>query len=432
MRRRPGLFLTTLLALAPFVRGQVPPLPAAALHGRLETHDGLRLLRLWGSPAERGYAHGRLLGAEIAAIVREEFSARFADKRPLLTQARGALGRLIEYPEDVAAELDALWQGLVDSGADRAMPKLERDFDRTDLLVANAMDVFGLMGCSSFTVWGEQAVGGGVLTARNFDWPLTGPHMLQQTILVVQHGTYGRAVASVAWPGYVGTVTGVSSDGMAAYLHVGSGVISYTPEPSSWPTAVAARAILAAGAGGGPEKVFAGARELLDYTSPPAGFLTHVVLPTVPEHGRPVAVFETDVEECVLGAAANGPFVVTNHFQTRTDGRSASRDSLGRLEKVQGGIAGCIDVGDHRVDVDEAWQILRSVERGGGRGFGTLHAIVFRHQPFVFELRLATLDERGHIVAAPSSGARHALTRAQVFGEGVDPVGAAAAGKEAR
>jgi hypothetical protein len=28
------------------------------LHGALERHDGLRVLRLWGTPTERGYAHG--------------------------------------------------------------------------------------------------------------------------------------------------------------------------------------------------------------------------------------------------------------------------------------------------------------------------------------------------------------------------------------
>ena len=123
------------------------------------------------------------------------------------------------------------------------MPALGRDFDQVDLLVANALDVFGLMGCSSFTVWGDQAVGGGVLTARNFDWPLTGEHMLDHTLLIVQEHDDGRSVASVAWPGYIGTVTGVSADGVAAFLHVGSARFAM-PQPSSWPAAVAARKVL--------------------------------------------------------------------------------------------------------------------------------------------------------------------------------------------
>ena len=68
-----------------------------------------------------------------------------------------------------------------------------------------------------------------------------GAHMLDATLLIVEHLPSGIAVASVAWPGYVGTVTGVSSEGIAAFLHVGSAQVTYTPEPGSWPSAVAAR-----------------------------------------------------------------------------------------------------------------------------------------------------------------------------------------------
>lgn len=396
---------------------QVPVASVApAVHGRVERHGGLVLLRVWGTPHERGYAHGALLAQDIADVALREFSARFARKEALLAQARGAVKRLIEYPEDVQQELEGLWQGLTDSKVDLRMQELDRAFDFTDLLVANALDVFGLMGCSSFTVWGEQAVGGGVLTARNFDWPLTGEHMLTHTILVVEHLGNGRAVASVAWPGYLGTVTGVSSDGVAAFLHVGSGKITYMPSPSSWPSATAARAILANGAGE-PTAVFAAAQKLLGNTSPPAGFLTHLVLPAVPAKGSPAAVFETDAGSCVEGAPGEGAFVCTNHFRTRHDGRAASKDSVDRAQRLQSGVSGCLTIGDDKVSVEEAWQILGSVQRGGSRAFGTLHALVFRHDPWCFELRIATMGKDG-LVAAPASTNRHALTHAELFADG--------------
>jgi len=264
-------------------------------------------------------------------------------------------------------------------------------------------------------VWGDRAVGGGVLTARNFDWPLTGDHMLSHTILLVSHLPNGRAVASVTWPGFVGAVTGVSSDGMAAFLHVGSAKITLTPEPSSWPTSIAARAILEHGAGE-PAAVFANARRLLGNTSPPAGFLTHVVLPTATANDAPAMVFETDAKSCVPGAASPGPVVVTNHFRTRQDGREASGDSLGREKKIVSGISGCFEIGDKQVSVAEAWDMLASVDRGGGHAFGTLHALVFRHEPWCFELRVGTHGDRG-VVAAPQSERRHVLTRRQVFGD---------------
>lgn len=384
----------------------------SGVHGRLERHEGLRVLRVWGTPRERGYAHGYLLAEEICVIMSQEFAARFARMPKLLDQARAALPRLIEYPEHVEVELDALWQGMLARDPDRAMPGLDRDFDKTDLLIANALDVFGLMGCSGFTVWGDQVVGGGVLTARNFDWPLTGDHMLDHTLLVVQMPVDKTASAAISWPGYVGAVTGVSADGVAASLHVGSAKAAL-PEPSSWPSAIAVREILEASSRGAARLKQAG--EFLEYTSPPVGFLTHVVLPRVPSDGPPARLFETNVRGPVAGAPPPGPLVVTNHFQTRKDGREASRDSTGRQQEVQDGIAGCMKVGDRSVDPDEAWQILASVERGGGHTFGTLHSLVFRHDPWFFEVRIAGHGESG-LVAAPSASRRHRLTREQVFG----------------
>lgn len=390
-----------------------PLAPTPALHGRLEVIDGLRVLRLWGSPEERGYAHGALLAEDIALVMRQEFAARFVSARPLLVQARAALSRLIEYPEDIGRELDALWLGVLATGADLFMPALGRPFDRVDLGVANALDVFGLMGCSGFTVWGEQVLGGGVLTARNFDWPLTGPHMLDQTLLIVQDHGDGRQVASLGWPGYVGTVTGVSGDGVAASLHVGSAQFR-PPEPSSWPAAVAARKLLESPAQG--DARLAQAQSYIEYTSPPVGFLTHVVLPRVPASGAPAAVFEADARRCVCGARDDGAVVVTNHFLSRRDGTAPQRDSLRREEALQQELRACVSLGDQRVGVDEAWRALAGVEAGGGRYFGTLHALVFRHEPWVFEVGVAALDAQGALLAAPGGGRRHRLSREQVFG----------------
>jgi hypothetical protein len=413
---------SAVLFLAAAAFAQAPaaaPAPTAELRGRLETHGGLVVLRTWGTPEEQGYAHGRLLADRIVATALPEFAARFGRKQPLLQQARAMLPRLIELPDDVQRELAALWRGVVDSKVALRMDELDRDFDFVDLQIVTALDVFGLMGCSSFTVWGEQAVGGGVLTARNFDWPFTGAHMLDQTIVHVAHHANGRATAAVTWPGYLGAVTGVSSDGVMASLHVGSAKFTLSPEPSSWPSAIAARAILAQGAGE-PEPTFAKAAELLGYTSPPAGFMTHVTLPTAPKDGAPTRVFETDVKSAVPHAHDGGPLVLTNHFRTRADGRKPSGDSTGRAKALTNGIAGCIAAGDRKVDVAEAWTMLQSVERGGDNAFGTLHALVFRHEPWQFELRVGDVAE-GKVVAAPSSSRRHALTRAQLFGDGQTP-----------
>jgi hypothetical protein len=420
IRRLPWSILASALLCAPgvlpFAAAQAPAAKAAprAVHGRVEDHGGIRLLRVWGTPAERGYAHGFLLAADVARGAIAEFTARFARQKGLLELARGAVGRLIAYPDDVRAEIEALYQGLLAAGVERQMPELERAFDLQDLLVANALDVFGLMGCSGFAVWGDGVDGGGVLAGRNFDWPFTGDHMLDGTILLVQHQDGGRAIASVTWPGYVATVTGVSSDGVAVFLHVGTGKITRTPEPDSWPTAVAARAILERVRPADGDRALATAEELLGYTSPPAGYLTRVVLPGVRPGSAPSAVFETDAKRCVRAEQHGATCVVTNHFVTRTDGRGASKDSLSRETRVRTGLDGCLSGGDRKVSVDEAWQVLVSVQRGGGHAFGTLHALVFRAEPWCFELRVGQYEEKG-VVAAPSSARRYSLARDALF-----------------
>lgn len=387
--------------------------PAAApLHGRLEQHHGLRILRVWGTPAQRGFAHGKLLGRDIATMLRLEFAARFARQPGLLGMARNALQRSIAYPPDVQQELEALFLGIEASGADRDMPELGRPFDLQDLLVANALDVFGLMGCSGFTVWGDQVEGGGVLTGRNFDWPFTGAHLLDNTILLVEHDERGMATASVAWPGYVATVTGINQDGVATFLHVGTGKITHAPEPESWPTAVAAREILEQ-VHGAAAADFERCQSLLEYTSPPAGYITRVVLPRPPQGDSPVGVFETDRDK-VVRAHIDGPVVTTNHFVGRSDGRAKSKDSADREQTLTADIGQCLTGDDHKVSPAEGWEMLQSVDRGGKRAFGTLHAIVFRAEPWYCELRIAELKDEV-LVPATRSDRRYVLTRDEVF-----------------
>mgnify|MGYP003343968037 CR=1 FL=1 len=151
--------------------------------------------------------------------------------------------------------------------------------------------------------------------------------------------------------------------------------------------------------------------KLLEHTSPPAGYLTHVVMPTVPKGGSPAAVFETDSKDSALGgdgAGAATGLVLTNHFQVRQDGRGASKDSLSREKELHDGIAGCLAVEDKVVSIEKAWRLLTGVERGRKSSLGTLHSLVFRHEPWCFELRVAAVvDEL--LVPAPSSARRITL-----------------------
>lgn len=419
---RGGAFVLALGVLA--VAQEAAATKAPVVHGRIDVHEGLRIVHTWGTPEERGFAHGFLLGPAISASMRTEFAARYARRQKVLEYARRSLPRMIAWPESIEREIEAVYAGWTASGADRAMPEFERDFDLVDLKVANALDVFALFGCSGFTLEGEHVLGGGVLSGRNFDWPFTGKHLLDETVVLVQHHAEGRATAAVTWPGFVGVVTGVNQDGVAAYLHVGSGDISLMPQPESWPTAVAARTMLDSVRGDRPEADFAFAEKQLEWTSPPVGFLTRLVLPKR-ANGQPAhVVFEVD-HDTVVRATLDGPCVVTNHFQGRADGRGPSGDSQARHRDLRLGVDRCLTTGDHRVSVEEGWEFLKQVQRGRGHAFGTLHALVFRAEPWCFELRVAELSPEGRIVPAPEASRRWSVPRAVLFAPPTAAEGAA-------
>jgi hypothetical protein len=393
----------------------------AVPHGRIEDHDGLQVLRLWGTPVERGRAHAALLGPEIVAMGRGELAARFTKKKDLLKRARRALPAIVKFPKDVRAEIKALFQGLQDSGTDMRMPVFGREMDLLDLEMINAMDILAMMGCSGITLWDEQVEGGGVLTGRNFDWRLTGPYMVDRCMLLVQHPHEGKSFASVAWPGYVGVVTGVNEDGIAIFLHVGNSGGKALPLPGSMPTAMAARETLR---DTDVSDAYEAAGEFLRETSAPRGYLTRVVLPTSAE-GQPARVFEVDRSKVTWRSAAPH-CVVTNHFLSRKNGLKISADSRQRRQSLLADLQATLQ-GGGKATVTDMWRYLRSVDRGidaarrlkkrskRARRSGTLHSLVFRNDPWVFELRIGEFDKAVGITAATRSGRHYRLTRAQIF-----------------
>jgi hypothetical protein len=75
-----------------------------------------------------------------------------------------------------------------------------------------------LVGCSSFVVGGELGAEGHTLVGRNFDFE--GPQILDDRKAVFLVHEPGRIpYASVSWPGFVGTATGMNAEGVAIVIH---------------------------------------------------------------------------------------------------------------------------------------------------------------------------------------------------------------------
>jgi hypothetical protein len=392
-RRMP---LLLLLATAPIIAQPPPPAAPAEstprLTGSLETCDGLRILRLWGSPAERGFAHGYLLASDIHTMLTVGVLKEINYKSPVVYETavrRGLLTRM-DFEPRYLDELRGMYRGMVARLGPDGMfcPWLQRPLLLEDLQIYNCFaDFLGLF-CSSFTVWGDLSADG-VLTARNLDYPVS-PDNRSGQIVVVQLGqSDGRKdFVSVLWPGQIGCTTAMNSDGVTLSLHDSNSVM---PDPSLIykPRLLQMRSAIEAAAG---ETAFDDVCRALATGPSLTGNNVHVSRPA--RYGRyPAVVIEYD------GRTANGPpltvrtpddnapgtpkraVICTNHYRTRRP-----PTECGRFSKMQAALRASADSGQP-IALDTARQIMDRVARRQDRLF-TLHTVYFQPDRLAFDLAL--------------------------------------------
>lgn len=237
-----GLPAVAHVAIGCATRLEAPPVDVAAL-GEVEAsgEGGRRLgeayvrrrgeileVRLAGSPEAIGQQMARLLRPEMVSIEDTLF---------------GQFRRFVPIPPVRALMIDVA--RLRFRGADQGMADLRRreiaaqalafqpdPFD--DFLPTYHRFVFlhalydvslsfehsPLLGCSSFVARGEATEGGRVLLARNFDFEAGDDFDRGKAVFLVFED--GRIpYASVSWPGFVGSVTGMNAEGVTLVVHGG-------------------------------------------------------------------------------------------------------------------------------------------------------------------------------------------------------------------
>ncbi len=98
-----------------------------------------------------------------------------------------------------------------------------------------------LVGCTSFVVSARNTADGHTLVGRNFDFE--GPQVLDEhkaVFLVLEDGRI--PYASVMWPGFIGTASGMNIEGLAIVIH---GARAGEPRPTGEPVAQTVRDVLA-------------------------------------------------------------------------------------------------------------------------------------------------------------------------------------------
>ena len=216
---RPGRSTTPWLlsALLLLVAGHSPVIAAEA--AAVELVDGLRVVRLSGTPYELGRQHGALLRTEVRESVGQilGYFRRYLKIPWVRTwlvdwwlEASWRQSRPFISP-DILEELRGVSDG---SGVPlRELKRLHAIPDRT-------------YACANLAAWGRATAGGQLVHVRNLDWNIRAGIQRFAVVFVVRP-TGKHAFVNIGWAGFIGVLTGVS-DAQVSVGEVGAETVEAT------------------------------------------------------------------------------------------------------------------------------------------------------------------------------------------------------------
>ncbi len=172
--------------------------------GRLEDHDGTRVLFLKGTPEEMGAQHGELLKDEIRAVTDRILygigvGSSFGKGRWFFGEIEEAVSRLHPHTDPrYLREMDAL---AVAAGMEVEESRLSNFFPE-------------LFHCSGFALHGSATVDGEMYHGRVLDY-MRGVGLEQNAVVMIYEPDEGNAWANIGYAGFIGTVTAMNEKHIA-------------------------------------------------------------------------------------------------------------------------------------------------------------------------------------------------------------------------
>ncbi|XP_077988483.1 protein dcd1A-like [Glandiceps talaboti] len=196
--------------------------------------DEFKILHVWGTPYEMGFAHGSILGKEGKAFVDDAWNYIEDEAYGYINKSVSWLTPwfvkdVINYGMEFAMDLEILatkqytsqyfldeMKGLSDaSGIDyKQLSKIIVH------LMGTALVHFQRKGtCSMFGAWGKATPSSeSVIQLRALDWQVDGPFKNYAQVTVYHpnnDGSNGHAFANLGWTGWLGSVSGMSEQKLA-------------------------------------------------------------------------------------------------------------------------------------------------------------------------------------------------------------------------
>lgn len=187
--------------------------------------DGLYEMRVCGGPFERGEAIGKL-GAELLYEQEKAFADKLFEMVPssryraflhyFITIFNCRLGASVplEYRQEIKAMSASCTHEFDEFGS-----PYERQMQYHSAHdIGHVMQDYMLVGCTSFAVWGRESADSSLLMARNFDFYM-GEEFAKNKLVLFEQPDSGYAYVSVTWPGMLGVVSGMNTQGLAVTIN---------------------------------------------------------------------------------------------------------------------------------------------------------------------------------------------------------------------
>ncbi len=203
------------------------------VQGDTTTVEGIKVLRVWGTHGERGYAHGYLMAPQLMTFFTDFILEVVLSGEPfLLYGARTAFTSLFNVEQKYWNEADGIIRGMKDAGVDIYHSLLDRKLDALDVLTMNTLEIGSLFGipepqCSSLSSWGtsteNDSILNGDLVIMRFNDSYTHPIVIASQVLIVHIPSEEEEQPwiGVDFCGAIGTGSAVNETGISAFINSG-------------------------------------------------------------------------------------------------------------------------------------------------------------------------------------------------------------------
>ena len=209
--------------------------------------DGLYEMRVCGGPFERGEAIGKL-GEDLLYQQEKAFADKLFEMVPssryraflhyFITIFNRRMGASVplEYRQEIKAMSASCTHEFDEFGS-----PYERQMQYHSAHdIGHVMQDYMLVGCTSFAVWGRESADSSLLMARNFDFYM-GEEFAKNKLVLFEKPDSGYAYVSVTWPGMLGVVSGMNTQGLAVTINASKLEV---PSSSATPISILVKSIL--------------------------------------------------------------------------------------------------------------------------------------------------------------------------------------------